>query len=121
MRPLRRAEEARQNIEAMRASGAKVSFWSVDLADAASVSQALQQVRNFWGPISGVVHGAGVEESRLIADKDAKLAEAESALSIESSAVSIAALSTSETEPASTAASMRRSIIARGDGGMAME
>ncbi|MEL6347896.1 MAG: SDR family NAD(P)-dependent oxidoreductase [Myxococcota bacterium] len=70
MRPLRRAEEARQNIEQLRAAGAEVRFWSVNLADPAAVKRTMDSVRGFWGRIDGVIHGAGVEESRLIGDKD---------------------------------------------------
>ena len=68
--PLKRAEEARQNVEAMRAMGAEVEFFTVDLADADAVRACLDQVRAACGPIDVLVHGAGVEESRLLQDKD---------------------------------------------------
>ena len=68
--PLKRAEEARQNLEQMRAFGADVRFFKVDLGDPKSIGQTLEQVREAFGPIDVLVHGAGVEESRLIADKD---------------------------------------------------
>jgi NAD(P)-dependent dehydrogenase (short-subunit alcohol dehydrogenase family)/phosphopantetheinyl transferase/acyl carrier protein len=70
LRRLRAAEEARQNMERMRALGAEVSFFQVDLATEDGVAHALEQVRKAHGHIDGVVHGAGVEESRLISDKD---------------------------------------------------
>jgi NAD(P)-dependent dehydrogenase (short-subunit alcohol dehydrogenase family)/phosphopantetheinyl transferase (holo-ACP synthase) len=68
--PLKRAEEARQNVERMRELGAKVVFFSVDLSSPEAVKQTLDEVRASVGAIGGMVHGAGVEESRLIADKD---------------------------------------------------
>ena len=69
--PLKRAEEARRNVEAMRAMGAEVEFFQVDLADPEAVRSCLDRVRTSFGPIDVLVHGAGVEESRLIEDKDA--------------------------------------------------
>jgi NAD(P)-dependent dehydrogenase (short-subunit alcohol dehydrogenase family)/phosphopantetheinyl transferase (holo-ACP synthase) len=68
--PLKRAEEARENLAAMVAAGAEVAFFQVDMADPDGVRAALDAVRERFGPIDGIVHGAGVEESRLIADKD---------------------------------------------------
>jgi NAD(P)-dependent dehydrogenase (short-subunit alcohol dehydrogenase family)/phosphopantetheinyl transferase/acyl carrier protein/3-hydroxymyristoyl/3-hydroxydecanoyl-(acyl carrier protein) dehydratase len=68
--PLIRAEEARSNIEAMKALGAEVEFFRVDLSDEASIRSVLDDIRGRWGAIEVLVHGAGVEESRLIADKD---------------------------------------------------
>ncbi len=69
--PLVRAEEARQNVERMRALGAEVHFFQVDLASDDAIRACLEQIRSEVGPIDVLVHGAGVEESRLIADKDA--------------------------------------------------
>jgi len=68
--PLKRAEEARQNVERMRELGATVAFFPIDLSSPDAVKTALDTVRSELGPIGGLVHGAGVEESRLIADKD---------------------------------------------------
>ena len=69
LKPLRRAEEARQNVAAMRDLGAEVAFYKVDMADPDAVAAVMDQVRADLGFIAGVVHGAGLEESRLIADK----------------------------------------------------
>ncbi len=68
--PLKRAEEARLNVERMRELGATVSFFPIDLSSPDAVKSALEDVRSKYGPIGGLVHGAGVEESRLIADKN---------------------------------------------------
>ncbi|MAY80765.1 MAG: hypothetical protein CL930_08260, partial [Deltaproteobacteria bacterium] len=70
--PLKRAEEARLNVAKMRSLGAEVAFFAVDLSSPDEVRACLDAVRDSMGAISGLVHGAGVEESRLIADKDAK-------------------------------------------------
>jgi len=71
LRPLRRAEEARQTIEDLRASGAEVRFVKADMRDDASVVAALEAAREAYGFIDGVVHGAGIEESRQLGDKSA--------------------------------------------------
>jgi phosphopantetheine--protein transferase-like protein len=63
---LQSADEARQNIEAMRALGAEVEFFSVDTSDADAVMGAMMAIEQKLGPIGGVIHGAGIEESRLI-------------------------------------------------------
>ncbi|RME22042.1 MAG: SDR family NAD(P)-dependent oxidoreductase, partial [Deltaproteobacteria bacterium] len=69
--PLRRAEEARRNVAAMRAAGAEVGFFEVDLADPDEVRRVLDEVRRtMGGSIDGCIHGAGVEESRPLARKD---------------------------------------------------
>jgi phosphopantetheine--protein transferase-like protein len=68
--PLKRAEEARKNIEQMKALGAEVQFFQVDLADPDGVRACLASVRKSLGAIGVLVHGAGVEESRLIGSKD---------------------------------------------------
>jgi NAD(P)-dependent dehydrogenase (short-subunit alcohol dehydrogenase family)/acyl carrier protein/phosphopantetheinyl transferase len=70
LKPLRAAEEARRTVARLRALGAEVSTLLCDLADGAAVQRALQQIRDEHGPIDGVIHGAGVEESRLLPDKD---------------------------------------------------
>ncbi len=70
LKPLIRSEEARQNIVEMASHGAVVRYYTCDLADPEAVRTLVQNVRSEMGPIDVVIHGAGVEESRLIADKD---------------------------------------------------
>ncbi|MCB9689307.1 MAG: SDR family NAD(P)-dependent oxidoreductase [Alphaproteobacteria bacterium] len=68
--PLRRAEELRQNLEALRRTGAEVVYLVADLADPDQVRRVVREATEALGPITAVVHGAGVEESRKLADKD---------------------------------------------------
>jgi phosphopantetheinyl transferase/NAD(P)-dependent dehydrogenase (short-subunit alcohol dehydrogenase family) len=70
LRPLRVAEEGRLTVAALRELGAEVRTFVVDMADEESVREYLHRVRDEWGRIDGVIHGAGVEESRLLSDKD---------------------------------------------------
>lgn len=61
--------EVRANLDAVRSAGGEARYEAVDVTDGAAVSRALDAVRAAWGPIAGVVHGAGVIADRAIADK----------------------------------------------------
>jgi malonyl CoA-acyl carrier protein transacylase len=67
---LRKAEEIRANVEYMRALGSTVEYRTCEMADPAAVRNLVAEVRSRYGRVDGVIHGAGVEESRLIQDKD---------------------------------------------------
>ena len=53
----------------MRQSRAQARYYPVDVTDPAELGQALAQVRSEWGPVTGLVHGAGVLADALIAAK----------------------------------------------------
>jgi len=61
--------EALHNLERMRAAGAQVSYRSVDVRAEAALRTAIEAVRAEWGPVAGLIHGAGVLADRLIEDK----------------------------------------------------
>jgi acyl transferase domain-containing protein/acyl carrier protein len=61
--------EVRQNLARLAAAGARVLYRSADVRDAAAVAAALDAVREEVGPITGLVHGAGVLADRKIEDK----------------------------------------------------
>jgi NAD(P)-dependent dehydrogenase (short-subunit alcohol dehydrogenase family) len=63
------AREVRGNLQAMQQAGAQVLYCVADVADEASARRALDRVRAQWGPITGLVHGAGVVADKLIKDK----------------------------------------------------
>jgi polyketide synthase PksN len=56
------AEKIR-SILALEATGAEVRVLSVPLSDEAAVREAVQAIRQSWGPISGVIHCAGLADS----------------------------------------------------------
>ncbi|MBI3117501.1 MAG: SDR family NAD(P)-dependent oxidoreductase, partial [Candidatus Hydrogenedentes bacterium] len=64
--------EIHANIVRMQAAGSRVSYHSVDIRDSATVAAIVQDVRAQYGPIRGVVHGAGVIADKLIQDKTAE-------------------------------------------------
>ncbi len=61
--------EARATLAAIEASGGRARYVPVDVADAGAVAAALAPVRAEWGPITGLVHGAGVLQDRKVKDK----------------------------------------------------
>ncbi|UCF91134.1 MAG: SDR family NAD(P)-dependent oxidoreductase, partial [Desulfobacterales bacterium] len=61
--------EIADNLSHLKATGAAVSYYSVDIRDAERVQSILNEVRATWGPITAVIHGAGVLEDRLIIHK----------------------------------------------------
>ncbi len=63
------AREARANIAALEAAGSVVRYLAVDVQDGAALEAAFAQVRAELGPITGLVHGAGVIQDKRIAEK----------------------------------------------------
>jgi malonyl CoA-acyl carrier protein transacylase len=63
------SREIRGTLEACRAAGGDARYVAVDVQDGVGVSMALEPVRAEWGPVRGLVHGAGVIADRFIADK----------------------------------------------------
>lgn len=61
--------EMRANIADFTAGGAKVEYVPVDVTDEAGIRSLAQDVAQRHGPISGVVHGAGIIDDKLLADK----------------------------------------------------
>lgn len=61
--------EIRATLAALEGAGSPARYVSVDVTDAGAVAAALDVVRDDWGPITALVHGAGVVADKLIADK----------------------------------------------------
>ncbi len=69
LRQLLSSREVARTIEAIRSTGAAVAYYAVDVRDAGQVQSALADARSRFGPIRGLIHGAGVLEDRLITAK----------------------------------------------------
>jgi NAD(P)-dependent dehydrogenase (short-subunit alcohol dehydrogenase family) len=69
VRSLLAAREVQATLERLRAVGCQAQYVTVDVRDEPAVVAAVERVRAQWGPISAVVHGAGVLDDRLLADK----------------------------------------------------
>ncbi|MBN9521791.1 SDR family NAD(P)-dependent oxidoreductase [bacterium] len=60
--------EIRRTLQRIEAAGARAAYFPVDAADDRAVADLLQQVRVKFGPVTAVVHGAGVLADRRIED-----------------------------------------------------
>ncbi|MYY04568.1 type I polyketide synthase [Streptomyces sp. SID4913] len=63
------AREVRATLAALEAAGSPVRYVQVDARDGVALAAALREVRDTWGPVTGIVHGAGVLADKRIADK----------------------------------------------------
>ncbi|MEU1377378.1 SDR family oxidoreductase [Streptomyces triculaminicus] len=61
--------EIRTTLAAIEEAGAPVRYFPADIRDPEAVRSALDSVRAAWGPVTGIVHGAGVLADKRIADK----------------------------------------------------
>ncbi|MHC4393171.1 MAG: SDR family NAD(P)-dependent oxidoreductase, partial [Planctomycetota bacterium] len=61
--------EIRSTLAAINAAGAEARYEAVSVTDAAKLSTTLDVIRKEWGPITGLVHGAGVLADKVIAEK----------------------------------------------------
>ena len=61
--------EIAANLKKLNSAGANVDYIATDVRDAAAVQRVIEDIRSSHGPISGIIHGAGVLEDRLIIDK----------------------------------------------------
>jgi acyl transferase domain-containing protein/NAD(P)-dependent dehydrogenase (short-subunit alcohol dehydrogenase family) len=59
-------------LASIEQAGARAIYRQVDVRDADAVRGAVAEIRRDFGPIRGLVHGAGVLADRLIADKTAE-------------------------------------------------
>ncbi len=67
---LERAHAAQSAIEAVRAAGGTPHYFSVNLTDTDAVSRAVDQIRQNSGRVDVLLHAAGLDRSRSLADKD---------------------------------------------------
>lgn len=63
------SHEIRATIDAVTAAGSQARYMTVDVQDEAALASALDTVRREWGPITAIVHGAGVLADKRIAEK----------------------------------------------------
>jgi acyl transferase domain-containing protein/NAD(P)-dependent dehydrogenase (short-subunit alcohol dehydrogenase family) len=61
--------EIRRHLQQIRATGSTAMYRSVDVRDAAEVEKVFREIREQFGPVRGLVHGAGVLADRKIEDK----------------------------------------------------
>lgn len=57
---LEKAIEIDQTLRDLKSHGARVSYHSADVANLSELGEVVSQIRTTFGPISGVIHGAGI-------------------------------------------------------------
>jgi NAD(P)-dependent dehydrogenase (short-subunit alcohol dehydrogenase family) len=65
-----RLQAAQAAIDAVRSAGGTAYYYCVDLTDADSVATVMQKVRETSGRVDVLLHAAGLEVSRSLADKE---------------------------------------------------
>ncbi|MFJ9889800.1 SDR family oxidoreductase [Streptomyces sp. NPDC091287] len=69
------AREVRATLAELEATGSPARYVRVDVRDGDALAAALRTVRETWGPVTGIVHGAGVLADKRIVDKTDEQAE----------------------------------------------
>ncbi|WP_194820236.1 type I polyketide synthase [Nocardia sp. XZ_19_385] len=84
--------QVRHNLARLQATGADVRYFPVDVTDRTAVESALHRVREEWGPVTGLLHAAGVLADKRITDKTDDQFEAVMATKVEGLRVLLEAL-----------------------------
>jgi len=66
---LQAVREIRATLDALQDAGSEAIYVQCDATDATQLEDALGQVRARFGPVTGLVHGAGVLADKRLADK----------------------------------------------------
>jgi malonyl CoA-acyl carrier protein transacylase/NADP-dependent 3-hydroxy acid dehydrogenase YdfG len=61
--------DVRATLDALAAAGSPARYLAVDVQDADAIRVALDDVRSEWGPVTALVHGAGILADKRIVDK----------------------------------------------------
>ena len=69
---LLRDRTIRRNLKQFRQAGAKVEYLPVDVKNAEAFGAAIDGIYSRYGRLDAVIHGAGIIEDKLIADKSAE-------------------------------------------------
>ncbi|MCP4753315.1 MAG: SDR family NAD(P)-dependent oxidoreductase [Proteobacteria bacterium] len=69
LKPILAAREIEQTLRAISQTGGRVEYLSADINDAENLKKLLPPAVERLGPITGIVHGAGVLADKLIVDK----------------------------------------------------
>jgi len=68
-REIAAGREIAETLYRIETAGGRARYFSIDIRDASMLASVLEEVRAFHGPVSAMVHGAGVLEDRLIVEK----------------------------------------------------
>ena len=66
---IERSIEIHRTMEDLRARGCRVRYYAADIRDSKRMTEILHDVRSSFGPVSVVIHGAGIDLSRPLQQK----------------------------------------------------
>jgi NAD(P)-dependent dehydrogenase (short-subunit alcohol dehydrogenase family) len=61
--------EIKSTLDAIRGLGSEANYFTVDVKDEQALIATFAAIRQQWGPINGIVHGAGVVADKFISEK----------------------------------------------------
>jgi len=64
--------ELAKNLQRMAAAGVQVRYLAVDVAAAEAVRSAVQSLETDWGPVTAILHGAGINQPQPLQTLDAE-------------------------------------------------
>lgn len=64
-----KSRELRASLEAFRTAGIDCEYVSVDVRDKIQIARVIKKATKAYGPVKGIIHGAGVLADRFILDK----------------------------------------------------
>ena len=64
-----RSVDILKTIGAVRKGGNSASYHACDITESSRVRAVVKDLRKQQGPVTGIIHGAGIEDSKLVADK----------------------------------------------------
>ncbi|OQA17365.1 MAG: Polyketide synthase PksJ [bacterium ADurb.Bin363] len=61
--------EVKENLRILEANGSEVKYFSIDIRNYEELKKAVHKIREEWGHIDGIIHGAGVVADKYIHEK----------------------------------------------------
>jgi len=68
--PYLRSRDIYATIAAINATGNSAEYYSCDVTDAETLTAIGEKIGSYKGQITAIVHGAGIEDSKMVADKE---------------------------------------------------
>ncbi len=74
-KPYRRSLDIHLTINAINSTGNQAEYFSCDVSEIKSTLKAVKNINTRFGAITGIIHGAGIEDSKLVREKDPEIFE----------------------------------------------
>lgn len=74
-KPYQRSVDIHLTIKAIESTGNNAKYYSCDVSELKSLSKVVKNINTNFGGITGIIHGAGIEDSKLVGEKDPQIFE----------------------------------------------